>query len=156
MTPTVDERLASVIRALGEVILPHLPENASLAQEQVQLAIGHLQILQAQFDQIPAFEADELEDYRQLAMALLDGVTGGEASEGARPAIYSALENGDDLDVRDQRLAINEAVEKFINATSSDGDEGAQNKMTTLILEHEKRRTKKDREWFAPFGFDTL
>ena len=37
MTPNVDERLASVIRALTEVVLPHLPPEASLAQEQVHL-----------------------------------------------------------------------------------------------------------------------
>ena len=37
MTPNVDERIASVIRSLSEVILPHLPPEASLAQEQAHL-----------------------------------------------------------------------------------------------------------------------
>src|SRR3546814_6190903 len=32
MTPSVDERFASVIRALTEVVLPHLPADASLAR----------------------------------------------------------------------------------------------------------------------------
>ena len=32
MRPTFDERLASIVRALSEVVLPHLPPEASLAQ----------------------------------------------------------------------------------------------------------------------------
>src|SRR3546814_13166270 len=59
MTPSVDERFASVIRALTEVVLPHLPADASLAQEQVHLSVGHLQILRAPFDETPAFEREE-------------------------------------------------------------------------------------------------
>ena len=67
MTPSTDERIASVIRSLTEVILPHLPADASLAQEQCQLAIGHLQILRLQIDGIQDFEAEELADTRVLA-----------------------------------------------------------------------------------------
>ncbi len=59
MTPTVDERLASLIRSLSQVVLPHLPPEASLAQEQVHLSLGHLQILRAQIDAAPAFEVED-------------------------------------------------------------------------------------------------
>ncbi|HMO68292.1 MAG TPA: hypothetical protein PKE25_06450, partial [Novosphingobium sp.] len=67
MIPSIDDRLASVVRALTEGILPHLPADASLAQEQVQLCIGHLQILRAQIDAAPAFEREELADAAALA-----------------------------------------------------------------------------------------
>ena len=76
MTPSVDERLASIIRALTEVVLPHLPEDASLAQEQVHLSVGHLQILRAQFDATPAFEREELDDNKALAAALVATIKG--------------------------------------------------------------------------------
>ena len=49
------------MRALSEVILPHLPAEASLAQEQVHLCIGHLQIIRGQIDEAPAFERGELD-----------------------------------------------------------------------------------------------
>src|SRR3546814_11904766 len=83
MTPSVDERFASVIRALTEVVLPHLPADASLAQEQVHLSVGHLQILRAQFDETPAFEREELGDAIVLAGALTDAIEGGQATRAA-------------------------------------------------------------------------
>jgi hypothetical protein len=87
MTPNTDERLASIIRALTEVILPHLPPEATLAQEQVQLAVGHLQILRAQLDSIPSYEREELEDSKAIAVALLQSVSGGAQTSAALDAL---------------------------------------------------------------------
>ena len=156
MIPTVDERIASVIRALSDVILPHLPPEASLAQEQAQLAIGHLQILRAQIDQVPDFEREELVDYCALAKALRDAISGRAATTAALAGIDTALANSRGLGVREKRKAVNGAVERLIDAVSDDGDADARARLTGLILEHEKARSLKDRKWFAPFGFDTL
>ena len=71
MNPSVDDRLNSVLRALQTVVLPALPESASLAREQVMLAMGHIQIIQAQRDATPAFEQEELDDIRAMAAAVL-------------------------------------------------------------------------------------
>jgi hypothetical protein len=95
MTPNVDERLASVVRALSEVILPHLPPEASLAQEQVHLCIGHLQILRAQFDAVPAFEREELGDALAVARDLAGAVTGGEVTTAALAAMNAAVDAAD-------------------------------------------------------------
>src|SRR3546814_16780178 len=84
MTPSTDERIASIIRSLTEVILPHLHADASLAQEQAQLAIGHLQILRLQIDVIQAFEAEETADARLLASELADAIEGGHRTAHAR------------------------------------------------------------------------
>lgn len=156
MTPNVDERLASVVRSLTEVVLPHLPPDASLAQEQVHLAIGHIQIIRAQFDQVPDFEREELDDYRDLATALRKAVGGGEKTSAALQAIDVALANAGGLGVRDQRVAVNKAVEQLVDALPLDGAEGAQGKAAQMIVDHAEHRTLKDREWFVPFGFDTL
>ena len=59
MNPSVQDRLGSVLRALSGVILPALPKDAGLAQEQAMLAMGHIQIILAQMDAAPAFEEEE-------------------------------------------------------------------------------------------------
>lgn len=156
MTPNVDDRIASVIRALSEVILPHLPEDASLAQEQAQLAIGHLQILRAQIDHVPEFERSELEDYLALARDLLDPVAGGVQIQSASQQLRGAIDNSENLGVREQRRAVNEAVEAFVRAVFDEGDDAVRAAVSATILAHERKRTRADREWFAPFGFDTL
>lgn len=156
MTPNVDERLASVVRALSEVILPHLPPEASLAQEQVHLCIGHLQILRAQFDAVPAFEREELDDAIAVARDLAGAVAGGEQTTAALTALNAAVAAADGSDVRGQRAAVLEAVDALVKAVSADGSSNAKAALPGVILKHETPRTLKDRQWFAPFGFDTL
>ncbi len=152
MTPNTDERIASIVRALTEVVLPHLPPDASLAQEQVHLAIGHLQILRAQLDNIPAFEREELADAKALAAALA-GVTGGAKTIAAQAALQTAAAT-DGADVRGAAGAIKEAISALVTAVAADGGGGAMASTSAAILRHEKSRAQKDRAWFRPFGFD--
>lgn len=156
MTPTVDERLASIVRALTEVILPHLPPEASLAQEQVQLSIGHLQILRAQLDAVPAYEREELADALAVATALAEGVSGGSATQSAIAALNAAIGAADGSDVRGQTSALNKCVDTLVKAVSHDGGAGDKSALSAIILSHEAKRVEKDRRWFLPFGFDTM
>ncbi len=156
MIPNIDERLASVIRALTEVILPHLPPEASLAQEQVHLSVGHLQILRAQIDAIPAFEREELDDAIAVGKALCGAVSGGAETGKALATLASRVEAAGGSDVRAERMAISNAIAVLIRAVSADGDAAGRASLSKVILEHEHPRAQKDRHWFAPFGFDTL
>ena len=156
MTPNVDERLASVIRALTEVILPHLPPEASLAQEQAHLAIGQLQILRAQIDGSPAFEREELDDAIAIGKALAGEITGGAATAGAVKALLARLTAADGTNVRAQHQAINDAIAALVRAVATDGDAAAKTRLPQTILTMEHARAQKDRKWFAPFGFDSL
>lgn len=158
MTPSIDERLASVVRALSDVVLPSLPAEAGLAQEQVQLSIGHLQILRAQLDAAPAYEAEELADAAALARAL-DACEGGRETQAAKATLAASLaEAGGAAEpgqIRNARIAVNAAIAALVRAASTDGLETTPSQVTRLVLEHEKRRVIKDRRWFAPFGFDS-
>lgn len=156
MTPTVDERLASVVRSLTEVVLPHLPPEASLAQEQVHLAIGHLQILRGQLDAAPGFERGEWEDALAVARALGEGMTGGQATLDAAAALAMAADAADGSDCREQTAAIHRAIDRLVEAVSRDGSPDAREQLPAIILRHEAARVAKDRRWFLPFGFDSM
>lgn len=159
MIPTIDDRLASVVRALTEVILPHLPAEASLAQEQAQLCIGHLQILRAQIDHAPAYEREELADAIAVARALADGISGYEAPLAALAETIDVAETTDTLShtaVRENCQAVNRAIETLVAAVAASGNTGDQDRLSAIVIEHECTRAQKDRAWSAPFGFDTL
>jgi hypothetical protein len=154
MTPDIDERLSSVIRALTDVILPSLPPEAGLAAEQAHLSIGHLQIIRAQMDAAPGYEAEELADARTLGASLTRGISGGPATTKALAGIADALKG--DGNVRDARRAIHASIAALIRAVSEDGDAGARQSVSATILTDQKARVMKDRKWFAPFGFDKV
>jgi len=150
MTPTVDERLASLIRSLGQVVLPHLPADASLAQEQVHLALGHLQILRAQIDAAPAFEAEEAADAARHGAALAD--LGGPGAA----ALAAAVEAAQDGDARARVRAINAAIDRFIRDSWASGDLALRPRVSGAVVAYEHERVQKDRRWCAPFGFDAI
>lgn len=159
MTPNTDDRLASIVRALTDVILPALPPDAGLAKEQIQLSIGHIQILRAQFDAIPAFEAEEFTDALNLGKAL-EKSKGKRLTKGAVASLKSALRHArtttDAAGMRQSRTAINKAIANLVVAMAADGDAKSRVELSKTILDHETVRSMKDRRWFAPFGFDSI
>jgi hypothetical protein len=152
MIPSVDDRLASVVRALTDVVMPSLPPEAGLAQEQLQLTIGHLQILRAQLDATPDYEAEEAADVRALGQQLLGAGGGGAATSSALAALKSAMEAK--AGPREDRIAIHTAIDALIKACSNDGSDAFRAQIGKIIVTHQTPRTMKDRKWFAPFGFD--
>lgn len=152
MIPSIDDRLASVVRALTDIILPALPPEAGLAIEQSQLAIGHLQIIVAQLAAAPAHEQEEADDARALASALLAKGEGGAQTRTALATLKGAVAVEDSA--RDDRVAIHGAIDALVRATSVDGAAVFRAALGTIIVAHQTPRTIKDRAWFAPMGFD--
>lgn len=155
MTPTVDERLASVIRALTDVIAPSLPKDSGLAQEQIQMCIGHLSILRSQIDRAPAFEIEEKNDAEALARALIAISGYGFMSKSASDALATLLASNLG-DARATRIELNRGIAALISAAGEDGDKAVFASIQATVLKFEGARIQKDRLWFAPFGFDTI
>jgi hypothetical protein len=156
MSPSVDERLASIVRALTDVVLPSLPPEAGLAQEQIQLCIGHIQILRAQLDDLPGYEVEELADAAALGEALTR-CGGGPRTRAATATLGEALversASGGGA-VRAARQKINDAIGALVEAVAFDGDEASRAAVPGTILKMERERALKDRRWFSAFGFD--
>ena len=155
MIPTIDERLASVVRALSEVIVPHLPEDASLAREQAQLAIGHIQIIRSQLDAAPAYEREERDDAAALGAALLAAFPPARHDCPALATLDHEI-RFTKSDAREDRKAINAAITGVIEALGASDCRETSAALSRTVLDFEAKRTEKDRRWFAPFGFDTI
>ena len=56
MLPSIDLRIANMIKALEQVILPALPKRERLARDQANLVIGHLRLMSPQWKTAVRFE----------------------------------------------------------------------------------------------------
>jgi len=155
MNPSVDDRLASVVRAVTDVIVPSLPPDAGLAREQAQLVVGHLQILRAQLDAAPAFEQEELTDARALGVALLSKGQGGAKTSAALKSLREAVEHdGSSEHCRQTRMRIIQAIDLVIRGAAIDGSAAFSDHLSKTVVEMQAVRALKDRKWFALMGFD--
>jgi len=153
VNPSVDDRLNSVLRALQTVVLPALPESASLAREQVMLAMGHIQIIQAQRDATPGFEREELDDIRAMAAAVLALGDAPAALAPQREALAVALAD-ETAPLRQRTEAIRAAIDALLIAARAAGAADYRAALAATILPLGRARARKDREWFAIMGFD--
>ena len=75
---------------------------------------------------------------------------------GTSPAALTAAVAAQGEQHRALLKAINEAIEALVRAVGADGDAASRGQLSATILKHEHARSQKDRQWFAPFGFDSL
>ena len=156
MNPSVNDRLDSVLRALTGVILPALPAEASLAEEQTQLIIGQLSILRMQLDNQAAFEAENTEDFAAMGHLIAAQAKGGPLTHQALESLKAELLNdtvSKKPQVRSARIQL--AIDALLIALREDGDADARAAVGKSILDLGSKRAKKDRRWFMPMGFDS-
>ncbi len=154
MNPSVRDRLGSVVRALSGVVLPALPKEAGLAQEQVMLAIGHIQIILAQMDAAPAFEAEEAADLKNMAEAVISSAKGGAATTKAVNNLTAYISNTAGSSPGEQTAALQNGIDIVLIALAKDGEPASRSAVAAAVLKQGAVRADKDRRWFAAMGFD--
>jgi hypothetical protein len=156
VNPSIDDRLASIIRALTDIVLPGLAEDASLAREQLTLAVGHLSILRRHIEAMTAFETAELDDANQLATALLAVAEGGSGTGSAKRELEAILAQAREGEhVRETRKRVNAATERLVHEMLVDGSETCRKRLPHILIPQQASRSLKDRRWFALMGFDS-
>jgi hypothetical protein len=154
MNPSVKDRLGSVVRALNGVVLPALPKEASLAQEQVMLAMGHIQIILAQMDAAPGFLAEEVADLERMGTDIAATAKGGSETTGATAALKGLLTDTTVTLSEARAAAIQDAIDQLLLTLAKDGEATSRATVRTIVLQQGAVRAEKDRRWFAAMGFD--
>jgi hypothetical protein len=156
MNPSIDDRLASIIRSLTDIVMPGLSEDASLAKEQLYLTIGHLNILRTHIEGASAFEYCELQDADELATGLVAVADGGRNTEAAKKSLQSALaQSRDGEHFRDTRRRVNAATDELVHAMERDGTAACRTRLPGVLIPLQAERALKDRRWFSLMGFDS-
>jgi hypothetical protein len=155
MNPSVEDRLNSVVRAIGGVILPALPESASLAREQAMLAMGHIQIILAQLPATAAFEDEEANDLHRLGLSVSGVAAGGQSTTSATAALITVLEDAGHRAASDRTSRVQNAIDAVLLALVEDGDPVSAKAVHEIVLDRGAARAREDRQWFAAMGFDS-
>lgn len=158
MTPSLDERLASMITAVAKTILPAIPGDESLAKEQAGLLLGHLNMLQQQLDFALGYERFEMEGVKRLANSLVDRADGGPKTQAAVNALQQALGNSlyarGGAEVRAATEALGAAIEALVDDGMDDATSAFRASIAQAIIGHERIWSMHDRAWFAGAGYE--
>lgn len=151
MTPSIEIRLASMIRSMSDVIIPSIDPGNSLAREQASLMIGQLNLLGLHWRKVFPYAEVCLADLRKCAQGLT--ADGGEATQAAAAGLTAAL----DADAPDPERKYQDcarALEAVVRASAEDGTPAFQAQVERAVLAFGRRQATRDRAWFAMSGFD--
>ena len=158
MTPDFGIRLHSIARSLEYVILPALDASNSLAHEQLAIALGHLAVLQQQWQYQADYLAQCLAEMYPLGHALAKAAEGGSATDAARHALGAEIDRQPStaplFTATERHDVVAHAVDTLIIAGHRDGRDKFRRELRQLVLDHGARQSLRDRVWFAATGLD--
>jgi hypothetical protein len=157
-TPSMGTRLATIARALEQVIVPALPPDQVLAREQATLAIVQLTTLGEQYRYLAEYESGCLADMSVLADELLAAAEGGSATTAAAKALRLILDEAgattSPSTAQERRNTIASGIDSLVRAGAEDGDPRFRTTQHRLIVDHGSRQAIRDRAWFRGHGTD--
>lgn len=152
MTPSIDLRIATLIRAVKDVIAPAIDQNNHLAKEQAALVVGQLRLLAAQWNKAA--------DYAKVCRAdLADALAGLEVdgagqTRRAHAELAGALAAAPGRDAEADYKALMRYADGLVRAADADGSAAFRRDLRTRLLAFSQRQALRDRSWFALSGFD--
>src|SRR4051794_541139 len=157
MNPSVDVRIAAMIRTMETIVMAALP--AGMAKDQAALVVGHLNVLRDQVDFATRYELQQLREARSLALRLMVLTRGGERTTGALNVLAdcaTATMPSDARSVRDCYACTVTAVEDLVRACGIDGEQVSIVAVNRCIVQYGKEQALRNRAWFSGMGFESL
>jgi hypothetical protein len=148
--------LPVIAKTLQDVVLPVLDEHQQVAQEQLKLAIGFLNLLAQNGPMQFAFDVDELRRLTDHAVTLSGAVGGSAASKAAIDAAQQAsgavgIDPAEIVAVTQQlRLGVTDMIEQG----HAKGDRALDAAISSLVNQFSHTQLNRDRAWVLPMGFE--
>ncbi|MGD9659970.1 MAG: hypothetical protein AB7U63_01725 [Porticoccaceae bacterium] len=160
MLPDIDNRINNLIKAVEKTIAPAIDPENGLAQEQAALVVGHLKMLNTQWDKAYLFERGSFDNMRSLASQLAAIADGGQQTQNAKDALTAAL-GGIPVElpltpsgINKHTIAIGNLVDNLINACYVDGSAAFKAALSELVLNYGEKQATRERIWFNANGLD--
>ena len=153
MLPSIDLRIANMIKALEQVILPALPKRERLARDQANLVMGHLRMMSTQWKAAARFEETTLDGMIGLAERLA-GIIGGATQHRLAAAVADAR-LADRRDVDSLEAAYN-ALGRVVDDAILGGEDHAPLPQAAVdaLLDYGAVQSHRERTWFKGNGLD--
>ena len=150
MTPSIDLRITTMVRAMQDVVLPAIDSANGLAREQASLVFGHLNLLAAQWSRADDYARVCLADLEQTVSGLVPA--GGPLTRAAAGGVQAARAETGAAEVRYKRLMA--ATDALVRAADQDAEASFADALRDCLLAFTLRQSTRDRSWFAGSGFD--
>lgn len=152
MLPNIDLRIANMIKALEQVVLPALPRDQRLARDQALLVAGHLRMMGEQWKAALRYEQISLDDLMTLARDLM------RSAPTSLDKLADALADAQACD-RESVTALEQANIRLghaVDAIILGGEAHAPLPQVSIdaILDHGLRHARRERTWFKRNGLD--
>jgi len=164
MGPEISTNIASILRAMENVIIPAIDKNQSLAREQAYLTVIYLRMIQEQHDKIFHFRLLEISEYSAILKSLLAkdySSAAPDAAAAARQALgdASALQTVQ-LQAYDVFVCTARALREAADALVADlirargGDDAIEAEIASLLIGQAGIEALRERSWVAGLGLD--
>lgn len=153
MLPNIDVRIANLIKAMEQVVLPALPKSERLARDQAMLVVGHLRMISGQWKQALRFEQVSLDALSDLADKLAGIVAepfAGQLADAVKVARVVDRGNVDGVE------AANKALGTVIDNVILGGPDhvALPQAAVDVLFDYGSRQARVERTWFKAIGFD--
>ena len=158
MVPDTVLRLAAVQKALEDIIVPLLPDDADFAREQLSLIIKSIALMQKQIPLEFAFHVHDAHAFAAFAddlSARLPANYAGRAELAtavARVRLVAPAKVPDRQELEDAVRSLRRDIERIIDDESADAAAFAA--IGPVVLAHTRRQTLLERAWVADTGFE--
>jgi len=160
MLPDIDNRINNLIKAVEKTIAPAIDPENGLAQEQAALVVGHLKMLNTQWDKAYLFERGSFDNMVSLARQLAAAAEGGQHVVSTKDALAAQLDAlptelpPTPSGVNKYTIAIGYLVDDLINACYTDGRPAFKTALAELVLNYGEKQATRERIWFNANGLD--
>ncbi|NML11998.1 hypothetical protein HHL08_17925 [Sphingobium sp. AR-3-1] len=153
MLPNIDLRIANMVKALEQVILPALPRDQRLARDQAMLVAGHLRMLGDQWKAALRYEQISLDALAGLALDLIPAAP---AALGHRLAEALTAAQGCDRESVTALEQANIALGHAVDAVILVGEAHTPLPQSSIdaILDYALRHARRERTWFKANSLD--
>lgn len=148
--------LPVIAKTLQDVVLPVLDSHQQVAQEQLKLAIGFLNIMAQNGPMQFAFDVDELRRLTNHADALAQAVGSNDASNSAIAAAKAAGDavGIDPVEIVAATRQLRLGVSDMIDQGHAKGDKTLDATIASLVNDFSQIQLNRERAWVLPMGFE--
>ena len=153
MLPNIDVRIANLIKAMEQVVLPALPRSERLARDQAMLVVGHLRMIAGQWKSALRFEQVTLDALIDLAEKLAGVVAApfaGRLADAAKTA--RAADRGSVVGLEQAYTALGTVIDEAI--LGGPDHVAFPPAAVDVLFEYGTRQARLERTWFKAIGFD--
>lgn len=160
MIPDFSCRISGLIKSLEHTIIPAIGADEGMAKEQAALIIGHLQMLDQQWNYAYLFEKHSLLNMRALAGTLLQYADREPALAESSRALKAIFRNSsaalpeDPASVNKLTSSLGNAVDDLIRHIYTTATAEIKQQVINTVLDYSAKQSASERVWFRANNLD--